>query len=347
MERGQMEKLLGHSLPPQLYNALRSRPSLERKRTEIHELVERAVSRWALPKTARDAIADNVTLKIVKEIRQGLEPEIRPLIACLLHEEAARRGRSIREVNRALAAIGAHTREASHWLVLAASSMPFKILVSGAERSGKTCEVDRTQWKSWLEMHGYSEDARIVRALVPLYMSDVGMTEIRVVGAIILEYSKKRRATLVSPSTLRIWVDLARSFYAFRSMKKVRLDGNSSAPHPELDRISYAKKFMLGNGLFPLSTELATVAGCLRRLNATFLGVFKEKRNDEGRSWKSVAIDALSEADQQVFTTISRVKRGEVIMAVGRMTNKLKKNDLHHTGTKGILVLSEFEVVEQ
>lgn len=342
-----MEKLLGHSLPPQLYNALRSHPSLERKRTEIHELVERAVSRWALPKAAKDAITDNVTLKIVKEIRQGLDPETKPMIACLLHEEAARRGRSIREVNRALAAIGAHTREASHWLVLATSSTPFKILVSGAERSGKICEVDKTQWKSWLEMHGFPEDARIVRALVPLYMSDVGMTEIRVDGAIILEYSKKRRATLVNPSTLRIWVDLARSFYAFRSMKKVRLDGHySSTPHAELDRISYAKKFMLGSGLFPLSTELATVAGCLRVLNATFLGVFKEKRNDDGRSWKRVAIDALCEADQQVFASISRVKRGEVIMAVGKMMNKLKKNDLRHTGVKGILVLSEFEVVE-
>ena len=345
MDKRDTEKLLG-PMTPARYNALRSRPSIVRKRTEIHEMVEKAVSVWALPPVARDRIADSVTFKIAMGIRHGDESEIKPLIASFLHEEAARLGLSILEVNRALAVMGLNTpiRQASHWLILLVSGAQFKIFVGGSERNAKCSEMKNdTRRSSRLEMHGYTPDVRIVSARVPLYLSDAGTTKIRVEGALILEYLRKRHATLVNPSTLTIKVDPAESFYAWKSMKKVRLDsGASVAQHAELDRTAYAKKFMLGNGRFQLSTELAAIAGCVREMNTLFLRKLREKRNDEGRAWKTVAIEVLREVDEEVFARIPRVKRGDVLMALRNMNN-LTKRDLEYAGIRGVLVLSEFE----
>src|SRR5208283_2388943 len=109
--------------------------------------------------------------------------------------------------------------------------------------------------------------------------------------------------------------------------------------YAELDRTARAKRFMLGKGMFPKSTELAEVAGCIREINALFLRKFKEKMNDEGRAWKTVAIEALCEVDEEVFQGIPRVKRGSVMMALSNMN--LGKRDLEHTGVRGVLVLSE------
>ena len=315
--------------------------SFDRKRAEIHEMVENAVSAWAIPPAASTRITQNITLRITKEIRRGLsKAEVKPLLASLLQEEAAGLGRGMEEVNRALAAVG--LRQAPHWLVIASPSS-FKVCVGGSERSAKSSEMKKKeQWSSWLEMRGYPSDARIVNVRVPIYLSDAGLTEIKVEGAVILEYSKKRRATLIDPSTLRINVDNARSFYAWKSMKKVRLDDDIAPQRMELDRTSYAKKFMLGNGKFPASTELATVAGCARKINALFLRKFKEKRNDQGRPWKTVALEALRETDEaEVFPSIPRVKRGRILLRLKNMN--LTKHDLDYTGVRGVLVLSEFE----
>ena len=341
LDKRETEKLLG-PMTPARFNALRSRPSEARKRAEIHEMVEKAVSAWALPPATKDRISDDITLRVTREIRHGDELEIKPLIASFLYEEAARLGLGIAEVNRALAVMGLNTpiRQDSHWLILLVSGTEFKIFVGDIERGGKSSEMKKdSQWSSWLEIRGYPPDSMIVRARVPLYLSDAGTTKIRVEGAIILEYMRKRHATLVDPSTLTIKVDPAESFYAWRSMKKVRLDdGGSGVPsqYAELDRTARAKRFMLGKGMFPKSTELAEVAGCIREINALFLRKFKEKMNDEGRAWKTVAIEALCEVDEEVFQGIPRVKRGSVMMALSNMN--LGKRDLEHTGIRGVLV---------
>ena len=331
-----------------LYRSL----SFDREKARIHDMVENAVSVWAIPEGTKKRIVDTISIKVVREQRHS-DPKSKPLIASLLREEAALLGLDIKEVTRALAVMGLngnmHLRQDSHWLVIANLSSTFKVLVGESERGTKSSQIKESvgRWTSWLDVHGYPTNAKIFRTRVPLYLSDAidSQTEIKIFDGVILDYSRKRRATLIDHSTLRITLDYERSFYAFKSMKKVLLDQDTSC-HIDFDRTSYARKFMLEKGKFPLSSELARVAGCSLKINAVFLSKFKEKKS-EGRSWKTVAIESLRQADEEIFSSLPRLKRGLVLMTLRNQMKaggrKLGKQDLEHTGVNGLLVLSEFD----
>ena len=353
LERRDMARLLGRNVTKTEHNLYKSL-SFDGDKARIHLMAENAVSAWSIPVSAKKRIVDSITLRIMKEFRHGWDPKVKPLLASLLRKEAAGLGLNIQEVTRALAVMGLsanmHLRETSQWLVIAPFDpfSSFEVYVGGSRRGTKTSEITERngRWSSWLEAHGYPREAKIFRARVPMYLSDAvddDATEIKVHGGVILEYSRKNGATQIDHSTLRIKVGFERSFYAFKSMKKTLLDQDISCSI-ELDRASFAKKFMLGKGRYPLSSELARTAGCTLALNTLFLRKFKEKKS-EGRSWKTVALEALREADEEVFSTLSRLKRGMVLMTFREMrTNgeKLRNHDLEHTGMKGVLVLSEF-----
>ena len=356
LERRDMSKLLGRSITQTEHNLYKSL-SFDGSRARIHLMAENAVSIWSIPEAAKKRIADSITLRIMKEFRHGWDPKVKLLLASLLRKEAAALGLDILEVTHALAVMGLnvhmHLREASQWLVIAAlgssSSSRFEVYVGGAVRGTKTSRITERneRWSSWLEVHGYPRDSRIFRTRVPIYLSDAidDATEIKVHWGVILEYSRKNHATLIDHSTLRINVDYERSFYAFKSMKKMLLDQDVSCSI-ELDRASYAKKFMLDKGRCPLSSQLAKTAGCSLAINRLFLQKFKEKKS-EGRAWKTVALEALQEADEEVFLSLPRLRRGMVLMALRDLMKttgkKLTRRDLGHTGVKGVLVLSEFE----
>lgn len=351
LERRDMSKLFGRNISTTEHNLYRSL-SFDASRAKIHDMVENAVSTWTIPAGAKKRIVDSISIRVAKELKHG-DPKAKQLIASLLREEAAALGLDIMEVTRALAVMGLngnmHLRQASQWLVVACLSASFRVLVGETERGTKSSQIKEgtVRWSSWLVAHGYPCDAKIFRTRVPLYLSDAidPTTEIKIVDGVILDYSRKRKATLIDHSALRIKLEYERSFYAFKSMKKILLDQDTSC-HVDFDRTSYARKFMLEKGRFPLSTELARIAGCSLKMNAVFLSKFREKKS-EGRSWKTVAIESLREADEEIFCSLPRLKRGLVLMTLRNLMKnggrKLGKQDLEHTGIKGLLVLSEFD----
>lgn len=353
LETRDMSKLLGRNITTTEHNLLKA-AFFDGSRARIHEMVVNAVSTWTIPDGTKKRIAESVTMRISKELRHG-DPKVKPLLACLLREEAATLGLDMLEVTRALAVMGLngnmHLRQASQWLIIASlgSSSSFEVYVGGAVRGTKTSRITerKERWSSWLEADGHPRDSGIFRTRVPIYLSDAidAVTEIKVHGGVILEYSRKNHAALIDQSTLRIRVDYERSFYIFKSLKKVLLDQDVSCSI-QLDRASYARKFMLDKGRCPLSSQLAKTSGCSLAINRLFLQKFKDKKS-EGRAWKTVALEALRETDEEVFLSLPRLKKGMVLMVLRDLMKttgkKLTRRDLEHTGVKGVLVLSEFE----
>ena len=355
LERRDMARLLGRNITQTEHNLYKSL-SFDGNRARVHLMADNAVSIWSIPDSAKKRIADSITQLVMREFRHGWDPRVKLILASLLRKEAADLGLDIQQVTRALAVMGLnvrmHLREASQWLVIAAvdsTSSPFEVYVAGSRRGTKTLQITEinSRWFSWLEAHCYPRHSKIFRTRVPIYLSDAidDVTEIKVHGGVIIEYSRKNSATQVDHSTLRVKVGYDRSFYAFKSMKKMLLDEAISC-RIELDRANFAKKFMLDKRRYPLSSELAKTAGCALAINTLFLQKFKEKKS-EGRSWKTVALEALREADDEVFSSLPRFRRGVVLMTFRDLINstgrKLTRRDLGHTGIKGVLVLSEFE----
>lgn len=352
LERSDMSKLFGRNISTTEHNLYRSL-SFDGERAKTHEMVQNAVSSWTLPEGAKKRIVDTIVTRVSKELRNG-DPQLKPLITSLLREEAASLGLDLKEVTRALAVMGLnakiHLRQSSHWLVVAAiGSASLKVSVDGIERGIKAHKIseDTEQWESWLLANGYSETANIFRVRVPLYLTDAidKVSKIKVANGVILDYERKRQAMLVDRSSLRIKQDYRRSFYAFKSMKKALVDDGAQC-RTEVDRINFARRFMLGKGKFPISSEIATMAGCSTKINALFLNKFREKKT-EGRAWNTVAMEALREADEEIFSSFPRLKRGQVLMYARDILKvrgrKLAKQDSEHTGLRGILVLSEFD----
>jgi hypothetical protein len=158
------------------------------------------------------------------------------------------------------------------------------------------------------------------------------------------------------PSTVLLRLNGSKCFALFKSMNQI-LDletgpttltkksndytsVNSSQPLPLEIQWSIRQHLLLPSKRFPASAALMQRASCLGRVERRSVELFREfLNNSNGRSQRTLAREALTQADKEVFSSLPESLK--LMMKSFVTTLPLKRRDRSYTGVKGLLIPSE------
>ena len=151
------------------------------------------------------------------------------------------------------------------------------------------------------------------------------------------------------PHTVWLKLNAEKCFALFRDMNRMlerspsaKGDGAANfgiSPLVEIEG-SIRQHLSLPSKKFPASALLLQRASCLAKLERRSVELFREfLKNSEGRSLRTLALDALTKADQEVYSFLSPSIK--LTMKGYISTLPLKRRDRSYTGVKGLLIPSE------
>jgi hypothetical protein len=157
------------------------------------------------------------------------------------------------------------------------------------------------------------------------------------------------RFHLKDPHTVWLKLNAEKCFALFRDMnrmleripiaKRDRVVSLGSTPQVEIEG-SIRQHLSLPSKKFPASASLLQKTSCLAKLERRSVELFREfLKNSEGRSLRTLALDALTKADQEVYSSLSPSIK--LAMKGYISTLPLRRGDRSYTGVKGLLIPSE------
>lgn len=150
------------------------------------------------------------------------------------------------------------------------------------------------------------------------------------------------------PHTIRLKLNAEDCFALFRDVNKLHGEGPSGKMEAStnLDTSSLEIESVVRQHLFlpskdfPASASLMRKASCLVTLERRSAELFREfLKNSEGRSLRTLAREAISEADREVYHSLSPIVK--LYLRGYISTLPLKRRDRSYTGVKGLLIPSE------
>jgi len=165
---------------------------------------------------------------------------------------------------------------------------------------------------------------------LPLYEYDAGAL-IAVHNATLVRVADKR-VSLVDTHTLRLKRCFSKSFRIFKLMKEVVVDGELELPDKSM---AYMRRYSLSS--LPLTARIAREAGCAGRLQSRFEQLFKQSlERGMGRSPRSLAKEAMLQADVDIYSSLSPEAKASVALAAAQAGVTPRKNG-------GLVVVSELK----
>jgi hypothetical protein len=165
---------------------------------------------------------------------------------------------------------------------------------------------------------------------VPLLEYDAGAL-IQVHNATLARVADKK-VSVVDTHTLRLKRCFSKSFRIFKLMKEVVVDGELELPDKS---IAYMRRYSLSS--LPLTARIAREARCAGRLQSRFEQLFKQAlTKGMGRSPRSLAKEAMLQADVEIYSSLSPEAKASVALAAAQAGVTPRKNG-------GLVVVSELK----
>jgi len=203
----------------------------------------------------------------------------------------------------------------------------FEVVSEDARRISVTVAGAQRRFKVWPLSKG---GRNCFSVIVPLYEYDAGAL-IAVHNATLVRVAD-RRMSVVDAHTLRLKRCFSKSFRIFKLMKEVVVDGELELPDKSM---AYIRRYSLSS--LPLTERIAKEAGCAGRLQSRFEQLFKQAlARGMGRSPRSLAKEAMLQADTEIYSSLSPEAKASVALAAAQAGVTLRKNG-------GLVVVSELK----
>lgn len=163
--------------------------------------------------------------------------------------------------------------------------------------------------------------------------------------------SNRVRFLQKDPYTARLKLNAEKCFALFRDMNNMldrsvqtkeqeQADGAISSSKPVQIESTIRQHLFLPSKKFPASATLMQRASCLSKVERRSVELFREfLKNSQGRSLRTLAQDALIQADQEVYSSLPESVR--VAMRGYVSTLPFQRRDRSYTGIRGLLIPSE------
>jgi hypothetical protein len=143
------------------------------------------------------------------------------------------------------------------------------------------------------------------------------------------------------PSSIWVKVNSERCFSLFKATNYIS-ERVTSSVNVDLEPLAMRHQIPLPSRKLPASAALMRRALCLGLFERRATEIFRQLTTDsKGRSGKTLAKDALLRADREIYASLS--KQMQLVMKSYVSTLPLKKKDRNYTGTSGLLILSELD----
>jgi hypothetical protein len=203
----------------------------------------------------------------------------------------------------------------------------FEVVSEDSHRISVTVAGSQRRFKVWPLNKG---GRNCFSVCVPLYECDAGAL-IQVHKATLVRVADKR-VSVVDTHTLRLKRCFSKSFRIFKLMKEVVIDGELELPDKSM---AYMRRYSLSS--LPLTARIAKEAGCAGRLQSRFEQLFRQSLiRGMGRSPRSLAKEAMLQADLEIYSSLSPEEKASVALAAAQAGVTLRKNG-------GLVVVSELK----
>ncbi len=285
----------------------------------IHELAESLVQTLRMDAKAKASLMERVE-SLAKRLIRATSMNVSESVLSALCTEASSSGIGLVElVSRVAEAYPSIARlNALSVRVKSADPTRAKVFVGGKERRFKLIR-----------------DGMVHLFKFPLYIFDNGAI-VKFESARIAQISD-RRARVIDEQTLTLKIDPRKGFELFKLMKKALVD--LGTPRYEKDFSMYLRRFPISS--MPVTEWMMRQAGCLQAVQLRFVETFRRKlENGMGRSPERLALEALIEADAEVYARLPPDRRGSILL----LANKL---GISGTGESGLVLLQELKAWER
>lgn len=348
--------------------------------SEIRPKIEAAVRAMNFPQREESELIEDVMRKVISKNRKRKASDTRVSLSkstmYVLLAEAKLHGRTIEEVQNALAVAGFNIRLEFFRLRIVASEdvASVKMYINGIEQQ-PPCPKEAGDGPL-----GKEYSVNVQAFLSDALSSDDGWIEIRFEKAIVLpqdepavptarkplapvrrwyvtttttKEEKTAKAFQLDPQTIRLRLNRRKCFALFHAVNDI-IDGEVTAPPPLRGKdgddpaadVFVRRHALLPSKKFAASAALMRRAGCLALVERKCNDILKSMiKNSFGRSpTRALAPRALLQADQEAYATLPKAVRIEMRSFLSSLP--LLESDRKYTGVKGLLIPSEILVRE-
>jgi hypothetical protein len=312
--RTEFRKIIGRVPSVREHNYFRSLFTNDEER-RIDEAAQSAIERINLDQHTKSALVMRITLMAKRFRSRGLSINESILLAA----------------NLELGFLGVDDfQSASNGQQLQTSALRpvvFEVVSEDPHRISVTVAGAQRRFKIWPLSKGGRNCFSIC---LPLYEYDAGAL-IQVHKATLVLVADKR-ISVVDTHTLRLKRCFSKSFRIFKLMKEVVVDGELELPDKST---AYMRRYSLSS--LPLTERIAREAGCAGRLQSRFEQLFRQSlMRGMGRSPRSLAKEAMLQADTEIYSSLSPEAKASVALAAAQAGVTPRKNG-------GLVVVSELK----
>jgi hypothetical protein len=296
--RSDFRQILGRVPSEKEHNFFKSLYSDDESRS-IHKLVESLVQNLVMNQTAKNSLMERVEGLAKKLIRTKNLGRSDSVLSALCTEASSSFGIGPVELVKRVAEAYPSIARLNSLQVRVKCPDPsrVKVFVGGAERTPKV-----------------HRDGMVYLLKFPLYIFDDGAI-VKFENGKLAQVSD-RRARVIDERTLLLKIDPRKAFELFKLMKKAIVD--LGTPRYEKDFTMYLRRFPISS--MPVTEWMMRQAGCLHLVQRRFAEIFREKlENGMGRSPGRLAVEALTEADREVYAGMTPERRAHILLLLGKL----------------------------